>query len=171
MKRAAAAFCFAFLSATATHAASGSAKIAPTSAASKVAGDLTLKDTDKGLLISGTMTGLTPGKHGFHIHEFGGCSDEGKAAGSHYDPGNHPHGNALKDGHGKAHVGDMGNLEAGEDGIAAVNVTLTGLSLSGGKANVAGRAFIIHEKSDDFSQPVGNAGGRVGCGHVIITGN
>jgi Cu-Zn family superoxide dismutase len=36
---------------------------------------------------------------------------------------------------------------------------------------VGGRAIILHEKMDDFSQPTGNAGGRIGCGTIIVTGN
>ena len=34
---------------------------------------------------------------------------------------------------------------------------------------VAGRAFILHEKQDDFGQPTGNAGGRIGCGKIDTT--
>ena len=76
-----------------SQAASGVAKISPTSAASKVGGEIRLADSDKGLVVSGQITGLPPGQHGFHIHEFGSCEDEGKAAGSHFNPGGHPHGN------------------------------------------------------------------------------
>ncbi|MBI3291414.1 MAG: superoxide dismutase family protein, partial [Elusimicrobia bacterium] len=43
-------------------------------------------------------------------------------------------------------------------------------SLSGSKYAVGGRAVIVHEKADDFGQPVGNAGGRIGCGLIVITG-
>ncbi len=154
-----------------TYAASGTAKVAPTSAASKVSGDIKLSDTDRGLAVSGQISGLTPGDHGFHVHEFGVCDDEGKAAGSHFNPGGHPHGNVLKDGSMKAHAGDMGNLKAGADGVAKVDVVIPGLTLAGTPPSVAGRALIVHEKADDFGQPTGNAGGRSGCGVVVITNN
>ncbi|ROT75128.1 copper/zinc superoxide dismutase isoform 1 [Penaeus vannamei] len=37
-------------------------------------------------LIQGTITGLSPGLHGFHIHEFGDLSDGCRTIGSHYNP-------------------------------------------------------------------------------------
>jgi Cu-Zn family superoxide dismutase len=151
-------------------AATGAAKISGTAEGSAVAGTLKVADDGKGgLTISGDISGLTPGLHGFHIHEFGDCSDSGKAAGSHYNPANHPHGNVLKDGQAHAHAGDMGNLEADSQGVAHVNVDVPGLMLTGGKVSAAGRALVVHEKADDFGQPVGNAGGRIGCGPIILT--
>ena len=36
--------------------------------------------------ISGEVKGLTDGKHGFHIHEFGGLGDNCGDAGGHFDP-------------------------------------------------------------------------------------
>jgi len=39
----------------------------------------------------------------------------------------------------------------------------------GGPYAVAGRAVIVHANPDDFSQPSGNAGGRIACG-VITPG-
>jgi superoxide dismutase, Cu-Zn family len=150
--------------------ATGKAKIMGTAEGSKIAGDLAVSDSPKGLTITGDISGLTPGQHGFHVHEFGDCSDSGKAAGSHYNPMNHPHGNSMKDA-SKAHAGDMGNLEADAQGMAHVNLTLPGVMLNSGKVTAAGRAVVVHEKADDFGQPVGNAGGRVGCGPIVVTGN
>jgi superoxide dismutase, Cu-Zn family len=153
-------------------AASGMARIIGTSEGSTVNGLLKLTDDGKGnLAVTGDISGLAPGLHGFHIHEFGDCSDQGKAAGSHYNPKGNPHGNVLKDGAAHVHAGDMGNIEADAQGMVQIKLVLPSLSLSGGKASAAGRAFVIHEKADDFGQPVGNAGGRVGCGPVVLTAN
>ncbi len=152
-------------------AATGTAKILGTAQGSPIAGTLTMTEGEKGLAVVGDVNGLTPGAHGFHIHEFGDCSDTGKAAGSHYNPKGNPHGNVLKDGQAHAHAGDMGNVDADAQGVAHINVTIPGMTLAGGKMSAAGRAVVVHEKADDFGQPVGNAGGRVGCGTIVITGN
>jgi Cu-Zn family superoxide dismutase len=37
-------------------------------------GQITFKDTEKGLLITPDLSGLPPGIHGFHIHEKGSCA-------------------------------------------------------------------------------------------------
>ncbi|MBI3564789.1 MAG: superoxide dismutase family protein [Elusimicrobia bacterium] len=115
--------------------------------------------------MSAVLHGLTPGEHGFHIHEFGSCEDSAKAAGGHFNPKKHEHGQALKDGVAKTHAGDLGNITADAAGDAKLDVTLKGVSLTKDFA-VAGRAVVVHEKVDDFSQPVGNAGGRVACGVI-----
>jgi Cu-Zn family superoxide dismutase len=36
----------------------------------------------------------------------------------------------------------------------------------GDPSSFLGRAIIVHEKADDGGQPVGNAGGRIGCGVI-----
>ncbi len=133
-------------------------------------GEVTLTDTDSGLLIQGSLTGASAGLHGFHIHEFGLCDDNGNAAGSHFNPKGTPHGNVIADGQEKAHVGDLGNLTVREDGTATWLYTLPGLTLAKGSNAVAGRALIVHEKPDDFGQPTGNAGGRIGCGSILLSG-
>ena len=38
------------------------------------------------LKVTGTITGLPEGRHGFHVHEFGNTSDNCMAAGSHFNP-------------------------------------------------------------------------------------
>jgi superoxide dismutase, Cu-Zn family len=152
-------------------AARGSADIAGTAVGSPIKGTVQLEDTAGGLKLNVHLMGVPPGAHGFHIHEFGSCADNGKAAGGHYNPMNTPHGNVLKDGEHKAHVGDMGNVQVGADGEATLEAVLHGIALAGDKYTVGGRAIILHEKADDFSQPAGNAGARIGCGPIIITAN
>jgi Cu-Zn family superoxide dismutase len=135
-----------------------------------VSGIVVLQDSPAGLKIDADITQAPPGLHAFHIHEFGSCADNAKAAGSHYNPAGHPHGNALKDGIMKTHAGDFGNLTIDANGRGSLHVMIPGLALSHGDAPVAGRAFVLHEKADDFSQPAGNAGSRIGCGTILITG-
>jgi Cu-Zn family superoxide dismutase len=157
------------LCAAAAQAATGVAEIKGTADGSTVAGTVKFEDTGKGLKITAELTGLPAGDHGFHIHENGLCGDSGKAAGSHYNPLKTNHGMLTKDGAHNAHLGDMGNITAGADGKASLEVVLPKITLTGGKYDAAGRAVIVHEKKDDFGQPVGNAGARIGCGVVVIT--
>lgn len=151
-------------------AATGEAKIKGTAEGSSISGLVQLEDTKGGLKVSADLESLSPGDHGFHIHEFGSCAEMGKKAGDHYNPLGHPHGHVIKDGLKKAHAGDMGNITVGEDGKGHLESVIPGISLAHGKYTVGGRAVIVHEKKDDFGQPTGNAGGRVGCGPIIITG-
>lgn len=132
-----------------------------------IAGTVAFKETEAGLLVSVNLQNAPPGKHGFHIHEKGDCSDEGKAAGSHYNPHGVTHGFLPTDGLQKAHEGDMGNITVDPDGTGKLDLTLTGVHLS----DVSGLAVILHEKEDDFGQPTGNAGGRIGCGIITPTQN
>ena len=150
-------------------AESGVARIRGTEENSKLSGQVTFQDTPEGLKISTVVSGVSPGVHAIHIHEFGDCGDAGKAAGTHYNPEKTPHGLFTKDGLQKAHVGDMGNLDVGADGLGKTDRVLPGVSLSLGRYNVAGRSVILHEKEDDFGQPTGNAGGRIGCGEILLT--
>src|SRR3989338_1010997 len=116
-----------------------------------------------------TIENVSPGKHAFHINEHGSCDEKGNAAGSHYNPENVAHGFLPKDGFTAAHAGDFGNIQAGADGSGKVELFLAGLTLTGVQHNVTGKAVILHEKEDDFGQPTGNAGGRIGCGIITLT--
>ena len=149
-------------------ASSGVAEVKGTALNSTIAGTVQFEDTAAGLKVSASLSNVPPGQHAFHIHEFGSCADSGKAAGSHYNPMSAPHGQVLKDGMAHAHAGDLGNITAGQDGKATLEAVIPGLSLASGQYTVAGRAVILHEKVDDFSQPAGNAGGRIGCGPIVI---
>ena len=132
---------------------------------SKVTGTVTFTQTGDSVQVVADITGLTPGKHAFHIHEFGDCSTpDAASAGTHFNPTNKPHGAPDA---AEKHVGDMGNLEADASGKAHLELKSNVLKLSG-ETSILGRSVIVHEKVDDWSQPVGNAGGRVACGVVGV---
>ena len=133
---------------------------------SKVMGKVTFNQTADGVVVVADVMGLTPGKHGFHIHEYGDCSDpKGLSAGGHYNPEGEMHGLPGAMHH---HPGDMGNLEADDSGNAHLEITLTGITIAGDKDPILGRSIIVHAKEDDGSQPVGNAGARIGCGVIGV---
>ena len=145
--------------------------IQDSSAPAKSYGEVVLTDSAEGLKVNANLSGVpNPGKHGFHIHEFGSCQDSGKGAGSHFNPMQVQHGNLSHDGAEHAHMGDMGNIEIDADGSGSVSIILRDMYLIDGEFNVAGRAVILHEKEDDFTQPAGNAGSRIGCGAIVISG-
>ncbi len=167
-----AALCALFLIAACglSWAEQGTARIKGMSVGSRVDGTVKFEDTDKGLKVTAELSGVPPGVHGIHIHEFSSCGDQGKAAGDHYNPLNHPHGDTVAIERGGAHAGDLGNVVADKDGKASLQIVIPGIKLSEGKLTVAWRAVILHEKRDDFGQPAGNAGGRIGCGEIVIIG-
>lgn len=153
-----------------SYCATATALVEGTKEDSEIEGVLEFEDTAKGLKITGSIENVPSGDHGFHIHEFGGCEEEGKQAGSHFNPDHKPHGHMMKNGAAHVHPGDMGNVMADEKGHVTIDVLLPKVTLTSGKYAVAGRAVILHENKDDFSQPTGNAGGRIGCGPILLTG-
>lgn len=116
--------------------------------------------------IKGTVSGLAPGKHGFHVHQYGDCRDrEAKNAGGHFNPRNNSHGAPNEE---ERHTGDLGNIEADESGQANIDKDDKWIAFSGEKS-ILGRALVVHEKPDQFSQPSGDAGKRVACGVIGLT--
>lgn len=121
----------------------------------------------------GNITGLTPGHHGFHIHQLGDTSQGCKSMKGHFNPYQIRHG-GPEDSY--RHVGDLGNIIAGDDGVAVIDmedsqVTLNGLN------SVIGRGVVIHAGRDDMgkggdegSLKTGNAGGRVACAVIARAG-
>ena len=134
---------------------------------SGVSGTVTFERVDDAKVkVTGEVTGLAPGDHGFHVHQFGDATDmaAGKSAGSHMDVGDHPHGRVTD---AKRHTGDLGNITADANGVAKVNVTDEVISLNGAHS-ILGRGVVVHEKADDFGQPTGNAGGRQALGVIGV---
>lgn len=144
----------------------GYARISGTSAESVISGSARFEEVKSGLKVVLKLSGVPDGTHALHIHEFGDCAEAGAAAGSHFNPDGAPHGNALKDGK-QAHPGDLGNATSAS-GKLTMTAVLPGASLVSGMHAVAGRAIVLHEKKDDFGQPVGNAGGRIACGVITV---
>ncbi|KAE9415215.1 hypothetical protein Angca_010309, partial [Angiostrongylus cantonensis] len=121
------------------------------------------------LTVSGRVSGLTPGLHGMHVHQNGNLGNGCLAAGDHYNPFNMNHGspNARV-----RHVGDLGNIVAGEDGVSNIYVVDKVMMLTGPQS-VVGRALVIHARRDDLglgnsplSLTTGDSGGRVLCGLI-----
>lgn len=107
-----------------------------------------------------------PGKHAVHLHETGDCSaPDASSAGGHWNPSHEDHG---KWGAGAHHLGDIGNIEVGENGEGSLTLDTDRWSIGTGADNdILGKAVIVHADADDFtSQPTGNAGGRIGCGVI-----
>lgn len=120
----------------------------------------------EGVRILGDIEGLTPGKHGFHIHETGDCSaPDATSAGGHFNPHQMSHGSPTD---ATRHTGDFGNVIADETGKAHVDYVDTQAALSGENSIIA-RGVIVHAQEDDLkTQPTGNAGARVACGVVEV---
>lgn len=149
----------------------GMASLHGTQPVSKLSGTATLTPTTDGLRVVISVINAPPGLHGLHIHENGNCGNSGNDAGGHFNPDKVKHGFLPKDGFAGAHAGDLGNIEVHPDGTGTLSLTVSGLSLVDGPHAVAGRAIILHEKVDDFGQPTGNAGSRIGCGVITIKGS
>lgn len=134
---------------------------------SKVKGQVTFIEETEGIRVTANVEGLTPGKHGFHIHEKGDCSAaDFTSAGGHFNPTNSRHGSPTDPEH---HVGDFGNLEANEQGVARFERVFYWLTFKGTNS-ILNKAVIVHEKADDLqTQPTGDAGGRLACGVIQMT--
>lgn len=158
---AAAALC---LYACAPRAPLAEAVLAPTKG-NTASGSVFFSQSGNTLLIKGAFKGLTPGAHGFHIHEKGDCSaPDASSAGAHFNPTRVRHGDPAKAEH---HLGDLPMLVAGASGTAKFEARMSGLSLTEGPGNILARSIVIDVRPDDFtSQPAGNSGAHVACGVI-----
>jgi len=141
------------------------ARIFPTEG-NAVSGLVTFTVEGNAVRISGSIAGLSPGKHGFHVHEFGDMSsNDGSSAGGHFNPGNMKHGARESV---ESHAGDLGNIEADANGVATFSFLDRRLSLFG-EDGIVGRALVVHKDADDLaSQPAGDSGPRVGYGAIVV---
>lgn len=133
-------------------------------------GEVTISESDLGLVFTPSLQGLTPGLHGFHVHQNASCEPSESngsvtpagAAGGHYDPEDAgAHGTPWGDGH----LGDLPALFVDSDGSATHPVLAPRLKAS----DLAGRALMIHAGGDNYSdqpQALGGGGSRVACGTI-----
>jgi len=133
-------------------------------AGNTVSGSVIFAKTAKGLRIIAEVSNLSPGPHGFHIHEYGDCrAADGISAGGHFNPGKASHGAPNAD---PRHVGDLGNIVAAESGVGKLDILVAGPDLEGPNG-IIGRSVIVHADPDDMkTQPTGGAGARLACGVI-----
>lgn len=135
-----------------------------------VSGVVYLEETaDKKTRIYGSIRGLKPGLHGFHIHTAGDMTKGCDSACAHYNPFGHNHGGLTSK---KRHVGDLGNVNAGKNGVAMIDIVDRFVKLRG-KYSVIGRSLVVHEDEDDLgvgnhedSHTTGHSGKRLACGVI-----
>lgn len=114
------------------------------------------------------VSGAPPGEHGAHIHEVGDCSaEDASSAKAHWNPESHKHGEPS----GESHLGDLGNLTVKADGTGTLTLKKAGWNIiendtGEGEGNVIQKAVVIHGAVDDFTDPAGNSGPRIGCGVI-----
>lgn len=161
-------------SACATSPAAPDAQGVLKSADGKTVGAVELVQGPRGVLVTATVSGLTPGWHGAHFHAVGRCDDpKFQNSGGHVNHATEkkPHGLLNPDG---PDFGDLTNLWVGADGKGAAQWHTPLVSLSGadGKASLLdadGSALVIHANADDHrTQPIGGAGDRVAC--AVLSG-
>ncbi len=127
----------------------------------------TVKFTQKGdkVVVDARVSGLSPGGHGFHIHEKGDCSSgDGLSTGGHFNPRGKPHAASTTP---DRHAGDIPMLMADASGVATLVVELDVITIGAGNTDIVGRGLIVHKAPDDYrTQPTGNAGARLACGVI-----
>lgn len=133
-------------------------------------GTITFKDSPDGLVIITDLQGLTPGDHGFHIHQMPACEGEekdgiwvpGAAAGPHLDPKHTEHHLGPYE-HG--HLGDLPVLVVDKAGKAKDTLIAPHLKV----ADITHHSVIIHIGGDNYSdepKPLGGGGERIACGRI-----
>src|SRR3954464_3487257 len=134
----------AAVAANAQDATRATVKLEPKSG-SKVTGTIMFTKSGDDVEVSGDVENLTPGKHGFHIHEKGDCSaPDAASAGGHFNPSAKPHGDPASTEH---HGGDMPIVTADASGNATLEATIDTVTI-GGANDIVGRAVVVHKDPD-----------------------
>uniref|UniRef100_O22668 Superoxide dismutase [Cu-Zn] n=1 Tax=Panax ginseng TaxID=4054 RepID=SODC_PANGI len=131
------------------------------------------QEEDGPTTVTGKLSGLAPGLHGFHVHALGDTTNGCLSTGPHYNPANKEHGAPEDE---TRHAGDLGNVTVGEDGTAEFTIVDKQIPLIG-SGSIIGRAVVVHADPDDLgkgghelSKSTGNAGGRLACGFIGLQG-
>ncbi|XP_078167268.1 superoxide dismutase [Cu-Zn] [Carex rostrata] len=131
------------------------------------------QEGDAPTTVTGSISGLKPGLHGFHVHALGDTTNGCMSTGPHFNPAGKTHGAPQDE---NRHAGDLGNVTVGEDGTATFTIVDSQIPLTG-VHSIIGRAVVVHGDRDDLgkgghelSLSTGNAGGRVACGIIGLQG-
>ena len=136
-------------------------------------GQARFEQAPHGVILLVEVAGLPPGAHGIHLHGTGSCAPDFKAAKGHINPSAVEHG--LRNPNGPD-PGDLPNLFVAADGTATAEFYTTRVRVAAAAADgeqpalldADGSAVIIHANPDDhLTQPIGGAGGRIGCGKIV----
>lgn len=141
------------------------AELQPT-AGNDVAGVVRFRETREGLDVFAVVDGLPPGRHAYHVHVFGDCTHRGaRSAGPHL----HFTGSSYDRGV-RWITGNLGELHSDGENATTHHTTIASASLQG-RFSIVGRSVIVHAQPNDSSQPPdGNAGARLACGVIGISG-
>ncbi len=133
-------------------------------------GTIDVTEGNDGVVLGVSLKGLPAGKHGFHIHNTGDCSDHDafKMSGGHISEEGDMHGFFNEEG---PEAGDLPNLIVPANGEVVVDFYAPDLEVSGYDETALldenGSAFVIHAEPDDYTtQPIGGAGARIACGVI-----
>ena len=131
-------------------------------AAGTLSGRAIISETQDGLWLDVTASGITPGAHGLHVHAVGRCdAPDFATAGPHWNPTAHEHGRKNPKG---THLGDAPNLIADMEGKGRLKSWLSASALSA-LLDADGAAVVIHADPDDeMTDPSGKSGKRILCG-------
>jgi Cu-Zn family superoxide dismutase len=132
-------------------------------------GSAVLREEDGRVRIVVQAGGLTPGRHGIHIHAVGRCEQPTfQSAGDHVNPLGKKHGLESAEG---PHDGDLPDLEADANGRAEYVAVTNRITLAPGPTSMFdadGSAVVVHANADDQrTDPSGNSGDRVLCGQLV----
>ena len=149
-------------------AAAPSAQALLRNSAGEEVGQAAFSPARGGVRVRVAVHGLSPGRHGIHIHAAGKCEPpDFKSAGGHLNPAGKQHGLENPAGH---HAGDLPNLVVGKDGKAKASFLARGATLGEGDGSLLGpegTALVVHADPDDGkTDPAGNSGARIVCGVI-----
>ncbi|ONK75046.1 uncharacterized protein A4U43_C03F12760 [Asparagus officinalis] len=98
--------------------------------------------------VTGSVSGLKPGLHGFHVHALGDTTNGCMSTGPHFNPAGKEHGAPEDE---NRHAGDLGNVTVAEDGTATFSITDSQIPLTGPNS-IIGRAVVVHADPDDLGK-------------------
>ncbi|RVW53320.1 Superoxide dismutase [Vitis vinifera] len=120
------------------------------------------EEGDGSTTVTGSLSGLKPGLHGFHVHALGtqqmvACQLvlsnywllyflHPLPLGPHFNPAGKEHGAPEDE---NRHAGDLGNVIVGEDGTVNFKIVDKQIPLTGSNS-IVGRAVVVHADPDDL---------------------